>query len=269
VAADLLRLYDYNASAPLDVKEIKAEQKDGATVHDITYAGPEGRIDAYLTIPDGDGPFPAVLFMPGAPGARFTFYTESLELAQRGIASLLPDPPYARPPIEDVVNFTPADRDGIVQEVVEMRRGIDLLVSRDDIDSNRLGYVGFSWGGSLGAIFSAVERRVGSFVLMSLVPRLSADMRRLGEERGASDLAGYEAAMKPIDAVNYLPHVAPHAVFFEYGAHDTRPSPADSQQAVDSASKPKQVRSYDAEHELNAKARADRERWLAQRLGVS
>jgi hypothetical protein len=41
VAADLLRLYDYDASAPLDMKEIKAEQKDGATVLDITYAGPE------------------------------------------------------------------------------------------------------------------------------------------------------------------------------------------------------------------------------------
>ena len=269
VAADLLRLYDYDASAPLDVKELKVEQKDGATIHDITYAGPEGRIDAYLTIPNGDGPFPAVLFMPGAPGARFTFYTESLELARRGIASLLPDPPYARPPIEDVVKFTPADRDGIVQEVVEMRRGIDLLVSRDDIDPGRLGYVGFSWGGSLGAIFSAVERRVGSFVLMSLVPRLSADMRRLGEERGASDLAGYEAAMQPIDAFNYLPHVAPHAVFIQFGAQDTRPNPEESREAADSASEPKQAKAYDAEHELNAQARADRESWLAQRLGVS
>jgi pimeloyl-ACP methyl ester carboxylesterase len=268
VAADLLRVYDYDASAPLEVEEIKAEQKDGATVHDITYAGPAGRIDAYLMIPKGDGPFPAVLFMPGAPGARFTFFTEALELAKRGIASLLPDPPYTRPPIEDVVDFTPADRDGIVQEVVEMRRGIDLLVSRDDIDPRRLGYVGFSWGGSLGAIFSAVERRVGSFVLMSLVPRLSADMRRLGEERGASDLAGYEAAMKPIDAVNYLPHVAPHALFIQFGAQDTRPSPADSQEAVESASKPRQARAYEAEHELNADARADRENWLAQRLGV-
>jgi len=219
-------------------------------------------------IPDGDGPFPAVLFMPGAPGARFTFYTESLELAKRGIASLLPDPPYARPPIEDVINFTPADKDGIVQEVVEMRRGVDLLVSRDEIDPGRLGYVGFSWGGSLGAIFSAVERRVGSFVLMSLVPRLSADMRRLGEERGASDLAAYEEAMKPIDAVNYLPHVAPHAVFLQFGAQDTRPSPEESRAAATSASKPKQVKSYEAEHELSSQARADRENWLAQRLGV-
>ena len=83
-----------------------------------------------------------------------------------------------------------------------MRIGIDLLVSKEEIDPSRLGYVGSSWGGSLGAIFSAVERRVGSFVLMSAIPRLSADMAALGEERGADVPAAYETAMRPIDAVN-------------------------------------------------------------------
>jgi dienelactone hydrolase len=54
-----------------------------------------------------------------------------------------------------------------------MRRSIDFLVSKEEIDPSRLGYVGFSWGGSLGANFAAVERRVGSFVLMSAIPRLA------------------------------------------------------------------------------------------------
>ena len=171
VDADLLSQFDYDAAAPLDVQEVKSEVKDGAVVHDITYAGPEGRIDAFLITPQGDGPFPAVEFMPGAPGAKYTFYTEAIELAKAGVVSLLPNPPYARPPIEDVVVFEPSDKDGIVQEVKEMRRGIDLLVSRPEVDPSRLGYVGFSWGGSLGGVLSAVERRVHSFVLMSLVPR--------------------------------------------------------------------------------------------------
>src|SRR5213592_2371741 len=134
VPAELLQQFDYDSSEPLDVKEVKSEVKDGATVHDITYAGPEGRIDAFLVVPEGDGPFPAIEFMPGAPGARYTFYTEAIELAKLGIVSLLPDPPYARPPIEDVVVFRPSDKDGIVQEVKEMRRGIDLLVSRPEVD---------------------------------------------------------------------------------------------------------------------------------------
>jgi cephalosporin-C deacetylase-like acetyl esterase len=268
--AELLRLYDYDASARFDEEEVKSEEKDGATVHDISYAGPNGRITAFYIVPAGDGPFPAVLFMPGAPGARFTFFSEAVQLAQRGIASLLPDPPYARPPIEDVVKFTPSDKDGIVQEVIEMRRGIDFLVSKDEIDPSRLGYVGFSWGASLGGILSAVERRVHSFVLQSLVPRLSTDMRKLAEEQDVGgDLTAYEKAMEPIDAVNYLPHSAPSAVFLQAGERDTRPSPEDTQGAYAATSDPKKLQMYDTEHELNADARADARAWLLEQLGVS
>jgi dienelactone hydrolase len=267
--AELLGLYDYDSSAPFDEQEVKSEQKEGATVHDLSYAGPNGRITAFYVLPDGDGPFPAVLFMPGAPGARYTFFSEAVEFAERGIASLLPDPPYARPPIEEVVEFTPSDKDGIVQEVVEMRRAIDFLASKDEIDPSRLGYVGFSWGASLGANFAAVERRVGSFVLMSAIPRLSADMAQLAEERGATgDLAAYEEAMKPIDAVNYLPHVAPNALFLQFGSEDTRPSPELGHEVEDAASKPKQAKWYEGGHELNDQARAERADWLAERLGA-
>jgi dienelactone hydrolase len=268
VPAALLHQFDYNASAPLDVHEAKAEPRGGATVHDLTYAGPAGRIDAYLIVPDGSGPFPAVEFMPGAPGARYTFFTDALELAKRGIVSLLPDPPYARPPVKDVVEFKASDRAGIVQEVKEMRRGIDFLVSRPEVDPTRLAYVGFSWGGSLGAIFSAVERRVHSFVLMSPVPRLSADLRRLGAERGVGHLSAYERALRPIDAVAYLPHAAPSAVFLMFGRQDTRPSPADGREEYAAANAPKRIGWYDAEHDLNDQAHADAQAWIAERLGA-
>ena len=269
VEPELLSQFDYDSSAPLDVKEVKSEVKGGAVVHDITYAGPEGRIDAFLVTPEGDGPYPAVEFMPGAPGAKYTFYTEAIELAKAGVVSLLPNPPYARPPIEDVVVFEPSDKDGIVQEVKEMRRGIDVLVSRPEVDPSRLGYVGFSWGASLGGILSAVERRVHSFVLMSLVPHLSADMRKLAEEQGVEgDLAAYEEAMQPIDAINYLPHAAPSAVFMQAGEQDTRPSPEDTQEAFAATSDPKKLQMYDTEHDLNAQAKADARAWLIEQLSA-
>ena len=270
VDPELLSQFDYDSSAPLDMQEVKSEVKDGAVVKDITYAGPEGRIDAFLIAPQGDGPYPAVEFMPGAPGAKYTFYTEAIELAKAGVVSLLPSPPYARPPIEDVVVFKPSDKDGIVQEVKEMRRGIDLLVSLSEVDPSRLGYVGFSWGASLGGVFSAVERRVHSFVLMSLVPHLSTDMRKLAEEQGVGgDLAAYEEAMQPIDAITYLPHAAPSAVFLQAGELDTRPSPSDTQEAFAATSDPKKLQLYDTEHDLNAQAKADARAWLLERLGVS
>jgi hypothetical protein len=269
VDPELLSQFDYDASAPLDVQEVKSEVKDGAVVHDITYAGPEGRIDAFLITPQGDGPFPAVELMPGAPGAKYTFYTEAIALAKAGVVSLLPTPPYARPPIEDVVVFEPSDKDGIVQEVKEMRRGIDVLISRPEVDPSRLGYVGFSWGASLGGILSAVERRVHSFVLMSLVPHLSTDMRKLAEEQGAGgDLAAYEEAMQPIDALNYLPHAAPSGVFLQAGELDTRPSPDDTQEAFAAASDPKKLQMYDTEHDLNPQAKADARAWIIEQLGA-
>ena len=269
VDPELLSQFDYDASAPLDVQEGKSEVKDGAVAHDITYAGPDDRIDAFLITPQRDGPYPAVLFMPGAPGAKYTFYTEAIELAKAGVVSLLPNPPYARPPIEDVVVFEPSDKDGIVQEVKEMRRGIDLLVARPEVDPSRLGYVGFSWGGSLGGVLSAVERRVHSFVLMSLVPHLSSDMRQLAEDQDSEgDLAAYEEAMKPIDAINYLPHAAPSAVFLQAGELDTRPSPEDTQEAFAATSDPKKLETYDTEHELNDQAKADARAWLLDQLGA-
>jgi hypothetical protein len=151
-----------------------------------------------------------------------------------------------------------------------MRRGIDVLASRPEVDPSRLGYVGFSWGASLGGILSAVERRVHSFVLMSLVPHLSTDMRKLAEEQGAAgDLAAYEEAMQPIDAINYLPHAAPSAVFLQAGQLDTRPSSEDTQEAFAAASDPKKLQMYDAEHDLNAQAKADARAWLLEQLGAA
>jgi hypothetical protein len=45
-------IYDYNASAPLDVKVTKLEQRDGVEVRDITYTNTSGgRKAAYLVVP--------------------------------------------------------------------------------------------------------------------------------------------------------------------------------------------------------------------------
>jgi predicted esterase len=74
--------------------------------------------------------------------------------------------------------------------------------------------------------------------------------------------------MKPIDAITYLPHIAPNAVFLQYGTEDTRPSPEDGREAEAAASSPKMAKWYEGGHELNIDALPDRVNWLAERLGV-
>ncbi len=265
LAPELLSLYDYEPGA-LDVQEGESRERDGAVVRDLSYAGPEGRITAYYVTPQGEGPFPAVVFMHGSPGQRVTFLGEAVELAQRGIASVLPDAPFARSPRPPDVDFTDGDPARLSQLVVELRRAVDFLVEQDEVDPSRLGYVGFSWGGSLGANFAAVERRVGSFVLISGVPRLSERLVEIGEEREIEGLEGYVDVIEPYDAVNYLGDVAPNALYLQFGEQDTAPSPEQGQEMMDVASEPKEMHLYDAGHELNDEAKADRANWLAQRF---
>jgi hypothetical protein len=55
--AELLRHFDYDSKAPLDVQEAGVEQRGEVTIHDISYASPKGgRVPAYLVVPKGKGP---------------------------------------------------------------------------------------------------------------------------------------------------------------------------------------------------------------------
>jgi predicted esterase len=56
-------------------------------------------------------------------------------------------------------------RDFQIKWVQDLSRTIDYLQTREDIDSDRLGYYGFSWGGSAAPIVLAVEERIDAAVL--------------------------------------------------------------------------------------------------------
>src|SRR5437773_560914 len=81
VDPQLLHHWDYDKSAPLNLKESGVQDRNGAKVHDISYSAPAGDrtqfvgangglVTAYLVVPSGKGPFPAVIFghwcMPGS-----------------------------------------------------------------------------------------------------------------------------------------------------------------------------------------------------------
>jgi formylglycine-generating enzyme required for sulfatase activity/dienelactone hydrolase len=55
----------------------------------------------------------------------------------------------------------------LIQVVKDLRRSIDYLETREDIDSERLAYYGMSWGGYLGSIMPAVEERFDASVLIA------------------------------------------------------------------------------------------------------
>jgi dienelactone hydrolase len=55
--------------------------------------------------------------------------------------------------------------DVLVRQVKDFSRTIDYLETRDDIDASKLAFFGFSWGGPMGAIITAVEDRLSLSIL--------------------------------------------------------------------------------------------------------
>src|SRR6266576_4782055 len=171
------RIFDYDAEQPLDVHDKIIEEFSDGTLHDITYASPKGGpVAAYLVVPKSKGPFAAVLFGHWGNGTRAEFIPEAKIYARAGAVSLVPDYPWDRPsPWRKTVDHfdkPELDREAEIQAVIDLRRGLDLLLARPDVDPQRLAYVGHSYGAQWGSILSAVDKRMKTSVLMAGVAEI-------------------------------------------------------------------------------------------------
>jgi dienelactone hydrolase len=172
--ADLTRHFDYDQKAPLNLRQLGVQRRATVTVYDITYASPKGGVvPAYLVVPKGRGPFAAIIWghwywQNSSMRNRKEFLDEAIALAPAGVVSLLTDGPIARP--GHVESKDPLDERialEFLQQVIDMRRGADLLLARRDVDPKRLAFVGHSYNAGVGALLSGLDRRFKTFVLMA------------------------------------------------------------------------------------------------------
>jgi hypothetical protein len=106
-----VHLFDYDSKAPLDFHDNGAQDTNGSTVHDISYASPKGgRVPAFLVVPLGKEPFPAVIFVHWGQGNRTEFLSEALILARAGAESLLIDGVFNRPGGWETISRIPKKR---------------------------------------------------------------------------------------------------------------------------------------------------------------
>src|SRR6266508_1655182 len=141
---EMFKHFDYDRSAPLRIKQISLQRRADATVHDITYDSPKGGVvPAYLVVPKGRGPFAAVIWghwywQNSSMRNRKEFLDEAIALAPAGVVSLLTDGPIARPGyVESKEPLNDQQVINLVQAVVDMRRGVDLLRARRDVNPKR------------------------------------------------------------------------------------------------------------------------------------
>jgi len=274
-----VKKFDYDTKTPLDVKETGIETRDGVKIYTISYASLKGGlVPAYLVVPEKKGKHAAILFGHWAmAGSQFNNKTEFLDeavvLAKSGVVSLLPDGVIARQGfVQDEDFFSESVPAAFFQQILDLRRGIDLLASRKDIDAKRIGFVGHSYNSNVGGVLTGVEKRIKAFVLMASGLSDEADMfsdepvfieirKKYGEERVRSLMTKYAY----LDPAHYVKYAAPSAVFLQHGKNDGHLSRR-AQHYFSLVSQPKEMKIYDAGHALNAEARRDRYEFLRRAI---
>ena len=94
------------------------------------------------------------------------FAADVAALQREGIAALSIDPPDGRDPYVRPITTTPdVAAEAHVRYVTDLRRGLDVLRSLPAIDADRLGYVGYSWGGFVGGYLAGLRAPVRAYVL--------------------------------------------------------------------------------------------------------
>ena len=281
ISSETVHLFDYDLHQPLDTHDKTVKDFNCGAIHDITYASPSGgSVSAYEVVPEHKGPYAAVIFGHWGNGTRGEFIPEAKALACAGVVSLLPDYRWERPRpwYSAIDNFLHPDMDRKtrINTVIEMRRAVDLLLTRTDVDPNRIGYVGHSFGAQWGAILSAIEPRIKAAVLMAGAAEeadllLRSDNPQIVDLRASlakGQLETYLNAIEDINAINYVRHaqvplLLQFANFEQYFDH------ASMDRYAAAAPETKTVLFYDSAHDLNdPQASKDRSDWLANHLAI-
>jgi poly(3-hydroxybutyrate) depolymerase len=207
-----LSLFAYDRAAPLDLQQ-SAMRWEEATLDlfRVSFASPGGgRVTGFLAVPKSAGPHAGLVAMHGLPGnAEGAMMSVGREVARRGAVVLAIDAPWARR--NGLPEFTPRDSAEQVQLMQDLSRAVDVLLARADVDPARIGYVGGSYGGAMGALFVGIERRLRAAVLFvpdgGLVAHFTnADGSVTGPLAGVS-VATRErwlAAMRPIEPIEFI-----------------------------------------------------------------
>jgi predicted Ser/Thr protein kinase/predicted esterase len=143
---------------------------------DAAYGGE--RVLAYLFLPrSGKPPYQTVVYFPGstAINVRSSEKNESLGVSnfdfiiKSGRAFLFPIYKSTYERGDGLVSSIPDEsnsyKEHVLQWAKDLGRSLDYLESRSDIDSEKLAYYGFSWGGRLGGIMIAVGGRFKTAIL--------------------------------------------------------------------------------------------------------
>jgi dienelactone hydrolase len=263
---------DYQKLEPKDLRLLVSRTQDELVSQLFVIQTPFGyRRVAEMYRPEKAGSYPAILYVhwyepESLSSHRSQFEEEATELARGGaicisIETLWSDRDFflKRTQAEDAKNS--------VEEVVNIRRAMDLLLSQPGVDVKRFAYVGHDFGGMYGVLAGSLDGRPTHYVVMAATPRFPDWYLYLpkleGEERET-----FIRQMAEIDPIAHAPNLSPAEVFFQFATDDFHVPKERAEEFFAAAKDPKEMKWYESGHRLNQDATRDRKAWLKEKLGI-
>jgi cephalosporin-C deacetylase-like acetyl esterase len=201
---------------PLHARVVGTIQRDGYRVERVVYESrPDHHVTASLYLPDGKGPFPAVLMPIGhsANGkADSSVQRGAILLARNGLAALAYDPigqGERRQLLDDkgmptITSSTSehtmvgigallVGRSTASYRIWDGMRGLDYLATRPEIDAKRLGCTGCSGGGTLTSYLMALDDRIAVAAPSCYITSLERLFATIGPQDAEQNITGQVA----------------------------------------------------------------------------
>jgi len=262
----------YTQDSPQDVRSVGSRDLGDVTVSELTFEASSGqRRAAYLVRPEGDGPFPVILYVhwyepQACDSNRTQFLEEAQSMAAKGVMSLLIETMWSDR--EWFLKRTQADdHDASIQQAIELRRAMDLLLSQPGADSSQFAYVGHDFGAMYGVLAGSIDLRPTCYVLMAGTPCFP-DWFLYYPQLGGAEREAFIDEMASLDPVGHVGRLSPAPVLFQFGSNDPHVPVERAETFFEAARESKEVLWYEVGHELNDKAQQDRTAWLCRRLAV-
>jgi hypothetical protein len=265
-------LFSYDAKADYKITEDSAFYKNNILVRGISFIScnpVHGRVKAYLVMPSSPTPYAGIIYFHwlGQPnGNRNEFLDEAVEMADHSVFSILIQGyfPWTEPPVSGE-----KDRQKVIDQTIDLRRAIDILLMQPGIDKERIAFIGHDYGAMFGSIMTGIDKRMKACVLVAGMGNFGDWSLKYWKKPSENGAEIYRKSLTPVDPIGYISNVHPTSLFFQFAKKDIYISKETALQFFNVASEPKLVKWYDTGHEMMIpEAKKDRVEWMKKQLGI-
>jgi cephalosporin-C deacetylase-like acetyl esterase len=248
----LEKFYEYDRDFPLDPQVRLVENAADHALHHITYLSThDSRVTGLLSLPKpASGPVPVIIFLHGLRDSKSEDYMQvgNRIFLRNGYAVLRIDAQNhgerKRHDLKlDLTQGYPYwSRGVVIQSVFDLRRAVDFIASRPELDSSRVAFFGASFGGFVGTVFVGVDERVKAAVIALAGGGLNL---LFGVQAASPKVDEFLSVVEPL---NFVGRISPRPLLMLNAKQDETVPPIAARWLYARAGEPKKIIWYDTQH---------------------